>query len=92
MATHKEALERAVIKWFDGNKSFVEEWHSEQLEAAIRAYLDAMDAVIVPWTLTEAMEKEINLTGTFQPKAMQVRYSAMLAAAPNPFKDEDNDR
>lgn len=37
---------------------------------------------LVPKTITPAMMKEINLTGTFSDAALQVRYSAMLAAAP----------
>lgn len=39
---------------------------------------------LVPKTITHAMAKEINLTGTFTDAALQVRYSAMLDAAPLP--------
>lgn len=92
MATHKEALERAVIKWFDGNKSFVEEWHSEQLEAAIRAYLDARGLVMVPREPTPEMVVAARLDHEGEAYLPYSLYASMLAAAPNPFKDEDNDR
>lgn len=91
MVTHKEAL-RAAMKphWFPDEEfigdSLIEELNYETTEV-IRAYLDARGLVMVPKRITYPMGLEINLTGTFKPEALQVRYAAMLAAAPDPFRD-----
>jgi len=75
MKTHQQALDIAG--------------DYDNLSDKIQAYLKERGLVAVPEKMTSQMNKEMNLTGTFTDSAMQVRYSAMLAAAPNPFEGEE---
>lgn len=81
MTTHNEALESAVVTWFEGNDAFVEDWHIEQMEAAIRAYLGASGLVMVPKEATQDM-----IDAAWDAPVGEI-YTEMLAAAPDPFKE-----
>ena len=82
--SHKEALEAVVLAVWDELGEVV---HEEDAAVILRRYCEARGLVMVPKRITYPMSVEMNLTGTFKPEAMQVRYSAMLAAAPDPFGD-----
>lgn len=88
MATHKEAL-RQAYDVFCG-MSMDDEY--SDMEAALRAYLDAMDAVIVPKEPTREMIRAVHRGLAVSLGHAEAIAEAVLSAAPNPFKDEDNDR
>lgn len=87
MVTHKEALELATAK----------AWKEEiagtrkASEVIIRAYLDARGLVMVPRETTEGMVRagnlaRMNVIGGYDGPSP---WSAMLAAAPDPFGDAE---
>ena len=85
MTTHKEALEKAMQASIGmGGSTCIE----DDLDVAIRAYLDARGLVMVPKRPTEEMVRagnmaRMNVIGGYDGPSP---WSAMLAAAPDPFK------
>lgn len=105
MATHKEALRLALVAYWGemfGPHVPDDFINTDDMEAAIRAYLDAMDAVIVPKSATIMMEAsavagtkpyhDLNWFQCMPKDFFRLAWPHLLAAAPDPFKDEDNDR
>lgn len=88
MTTHKEALRAAAKAVWERSGSILED---DDAETCIRAYLDARGLVMVPHMATNDMiaaadkdERERKAWGaSINPGHT---YSAMLAAAPDPFK------
>ena len=80
MTTHKEALKKAdhVLATMRHNGSL------KDLEDAIRAYLEARGLVMVPKEPTADMHSVLWREGCEFPFEI---YRAMLAAAPDPFKE-----
>lgn len=74
MMNHKEAL-TTVSKSLDGYVGEI------TIEIALCAYLDARGMVMVPKEPTEDMRYAMDTEFPF------TLYEAMLAAAPDPFKD-----
>lgn len=83
--SHKEALRVA-----DSTLAKMQHFGSlKDLEAAIRAYLDARGLVMVPRVGTPAMYRA-GIEANVGPRSTVhgYIYEAMLAAAPDPFKEE----
>lgn len=95
MVTHNEAIEKALETWVVANDMF-EDYERKAMEAAIRAYLDARGLVMVP------RAPDVGMIGAWYRYKNGHRfageepardtsdvgaYSAMLAAAPDPFKE-----
>lgn len=94
MATHKEAIRAAIYAWYgDTEMEMAAEEYAHFMEAALRAYLDAMDAVIVLKTATDGMHnaaRDWSDTKYGKPIGIEASkgcWDAMIAAAPNPFKE-----
>lgn len=91
--THREALNRAVLVWLSGNKGLVQDWHGDQMQSAIRAYIEARGLVLVPKTATEKMQRHgvtglcCNGLGDVDYSDARECYKAMLAAAPDQFAE-----
>ncbi len=82
-STHKEALAAAQEAWFDnpiGDENI-------DMDAAIRAYLEARGARIVPHVPTENMEMAARQAMANGRLVGGVLRSA-IEAAPDPFTDE----
>lgn len=77
--SHKEALEKAQDAHI---RAKYRERDGHPLEAAIRAYLDALGWVMVPRKLTAEM-----LQARDGRKGAQENWKAMLTAAPDPFQE-----
>lgn len=77
--THKEALREAAGRYWE---SPIRERKLEDMQSAILAYIEARGLVLVPREPTRKM---------WEAAIMSVdgrAYADMLAAAPDPFKDE----
>lgn len=89
-STHKKALKAALTAWYQGEPDGLEEDPRLQadMEAAVRAYVKARGAKIVPLASTA----EMRLAGIdvlfSQPSCAEGAYDAMLSASPDPFTDE----
>lgn len=75
---HKEAL-LIACEAYDNTAT-----HFYGIEAAMRAYMTARGLVMVPKEPTEKMRDE---AGYFEGPI--ARWKAMIAAAPDPFKDDN---
>lgn len=81
MMGHREAIDEAAKAWEQTAT------HRHGVEAAIRAYLDARDMVMVPRLFVDGSDIERVLDGyTFFPRTL---YSDIIAAAQNPFTDSE---
>lgn len=81
--THKEALEVAVDAYWQSEAAFC----IDDMEAAIRAYIEARGLVMVPKKMTWTQNNALNGYCLSAAEANAV-YDMALAAAPDPFKDD----
>lgn len=82
--THKEALRVAAEKSIGMPGSTCVE---DDIEAAIRAYIEARGLVLVPKKMTWTQNNALNGYCLSAAEANAV-YDMALAAAPDPFKDD----
>lgn len=83
--THKEALEVAVDAYWQSEAAFC----IDDMEAAIRAYVEARGLVMVPREPTGKMRAAQALAeASYATDSDADSYAAMLAAAPDPFTEE----
>lgn len=85
--THKEALAFAAAKSIVTPGSTCIE---DDLDVAIRAYVEARGLVLVPYLPTQAMLDEVTAADQSEPfsdMTMSGIYRQMLSAAPDPFEE-----
>lgn len=98
--THKEAMRvarEAVRERLASMSQFLslEDLYDEQDEIQIRAYIEARGLVLVPKTATEKMQRHgvtglcNNGLGDVDDSDARECYKAMLAAAPDPFAEDE---
>lgn len=87
MQKAREIVARSICEWRNAVYKY------DATQAIAKAMQEIADRQIpdgwqlVPKKLTREMNAEINLTGTLTDQAMQARYTAMLAAAPEPPRE-----
>lgn len=89
--THKEALTKAVYAWHgETEMELAAAEYASFMEAAIRAYIEARGMVLVPKEpcneMLEVYRSNVKPRPFYRTAARVVR--SMLAAAPDPFKDD----
>lgn len=87
--THKEALAKAIEAFY----TEVDNLDGSDMEAAIRAYIEARGLVMVPKEPDDCMieagyEEKLDRNSYGMAATASDIYTAMLAAAPDPFKEE----
>ncbi len=88
MTTHREAIDRAVRAGLNLQiEGPLYDLQNRIAETIIKTYLDARDLVMVPRAATDEMVRSCTERGASGNNAA-VLFSWMLAAAPDPFKDD----